>query len=153
MWGRKKETVEEKPLEVSMDKAQEKPAILAEPPKTLVTATDLTAKKSEVVSLKARLLQRLQEKSEARLNCPYRSYIENPYQKNQFGVDPLTELAWRLTIWKKENVFPIDLKIRAPAVFISSLVLSSRFLISLSRIQQAVCGGRSLPRASLGLLS
>ena len=67
-------------------------------------------------------------------DCPYQGYIINPYRRNEYGIDPLTELSWRLTLWKKENVFPIDLKIRAPAVFLTTLLIMKRGLTSFQRV-------------------
>ena len=62
-------------------------------------------------------------------SCPYQNFIRNPYDKNEYGYDALTELSWRLTLWKKENVFPLDLKLRAPAVFLSTLLIMKGFFI------------------------
>jgi len=46
----------------------------------------------------------------------------NPYATNKYGNDKLTELALNLSHWKNENVFPIDLKLRAPAVLFSAML-------------------------------
>ena len=41
----------------------------------------------------------------------------NPYRINKrTGQDYFSTLAWRLTVWKMENVFPIDLRARVPVV-------------------------------------
>ncbi len=58
--------------------------------------------------------------------CPYQNFMCNPYRKNRYGVDALTELSWKLTLWKKENVFPHDLKVRAPSVFVGSILATIR---------------------------
>ena len=69
-------------------------------------------------------------------DCPYSQFICNPCKKNKYGYDALTELSWRLTMWKKENVFPIDLKVRAPVVFLSTLLIMKGEVIRIPRIQQ-----------------
>ena len=66
--------------------------------------------------------------------CPYQNYIWSPYKKNEHGSDALTELSWRLTLWKKENVFPIDLKLRAPCVFFTTILAMKGFLNRVYRI-------------------
>lgn len=47
----------------------------------------------------------------------YANPLSNPYKVNpRTGLDQFSTLAWQLTMWKMENVFPYDLRLRAPAV-------------------------------------
>ncbi len=57
-------------------------------------------------------------------------FLFNPYKTNKFGNDMLTEKALKLAQWKRENVFPVDLKVRAPAVLFGSIVAMKSQLIS-----------------------
>ena len=130
MWGKKKEIVEVKSPEIMESTKSEVGKVLASPVKVVEQVATEAGPGVSVLDGPS-LWERWQKMAKGGTNCPYQGYVRNPYRRNQYGVDPLTELAWRLTIWKKENVFPIDLKIRAPAVFLSSLVLSYRIINSL----------------------
>ena len=48
--------------------------------------------------------------------------FHNPFKKNDNGIDRLTEKAWQLSLWKRENVFPIDIKLRALSVLMLTLL-------------------------------
>lgn len=47
----------------------------------------------------------------------YWNPVSNPYTVNpRTGLDHFSNLAWQMTMWKMENVFSYDLRLRVPAV-------------------------------------
>jgi hypothetical protein len=80
-------------------------------------------------------------------------FAVNSYKTNKYGNDMLTELSLKLAHWKNENVFPVDLKLRAPAVLFSAMMFVKSKLTSVARIQQAAGRRRGLRRFGLGLRS
>ena len=58
-------------------------------------------------------------------------FFANPYTTNKFSNDMMTETALNLAHWKRENVFPVDLKLRAPAVLFSVMLALKSWFISL----------------------
>jgi hypothetical protein len=62
-------------------------------------------------------------------NCPF-SPLANPYKlNNSFGEDHLSLYSWKLTVWKRNYVFPIDLKLRVPVVALFTLFPLLSYLI------------------------
>ena len=47
-------------------------------------------------------------------------YLQNPY-KTRNGCNNLSTQAWKLTMFKKIYIFPIDLKLRVPVVALITL--------------------------------
>ncbi len=76
-----------------------------------------------------------------RMECPKKQCMDymcrlaiDPYKANSYGNDMITSSALKFAHWKNENVFPVDLKLRAPAVLFSSMLFVKSWLISVSRI-------------------
>ena len=65
----------------------------------------------------------------------------NPYRINKrTGQDHFSTLAWRLTVWKMENVFPIDLRARVPVVALLTAFNVKSKLSSVQGNQQDIRG-------------
>lgn len=64
----------------------------------------------------------------------YWNPMSNPYKVNpRTGLDHFSNLAWQVTMWKMENVFPYDLRLRAPVVALLTIFSMKSKLISQQR--------------------
>ena len=64
----------------------------------------------------------------------YWNPISNPYKINpRTGLDHYSNLAWQVTMWKMENVFPYDLRLRVPVVALLTIFSMKSELISVQR--------------------
>ena len=73
------------------------------------------------------------------LNKPcYWNPLSNPYKVNpRTGLDHFSTLAWQLTMWKMENVFPYDLRLRVPVVALLTIFSMKGELTSKQRFNEA----------------
>lgn len=61
----------------------------------------------------------------------YWNPLSNPYTVNpRTGLDHFSNLAWQVTMWKMENVFPYDLRLRAPVVALLTIFSMKSEVIS-----------------------